>query len=1025
MPVWAQDDALRTTAPIQFEKATVVEPHLPQSSVYAIVEDQQGFLWFATREGIGRWDGYAMRTWKHDPFEEASLPGNVVREMVQDRYGHIWLTAQDYLQSYVGVARMLAPAFETVQRYGFAGAYPFLDETGHPLLATSDSLYRYDPERDRFLAVAARAQPGAPVVSGLADHNGTIWLGMRNGRIEACDAAAPSCRAVPWSGTGTTSPKDGSSGKIFEDDRGTVWVGTARGFGQVKRRPLRIERSVAMPPHLADHYVTDFKQDAEGYLWMLTSDGVYRFDPDVRHYERFPLATLGDDTQNLAPITLHIDRAGSIWVGTVWGVYRYSPHRKPFGHIQHNPKDANSLSAGLVVSLLEDEAGSIWVGTIGGGLNRVNRQTGAVTRYRYQAAEAHALSHDIVWALAGGSDGSVWAGTSYGLNRYDPAVDGFRVYLPDATLADPVNRIVSDRGINSISGLVVDQRGGLWSSTTANHLVRFDPIRETFQPVSLPPSVETGYMMIGADTMLWFGATRGIYRMDLMTEEITRFSGEADGTGYDGILAFYQDQKGGLWVGTNSGLYRFARDGAMLARYTDTDGLPSSTIYSIVEDGGGLLWLSTNRGLASLDIRQPPARRIRTYDHASGLQNTEFNRNAYLKARDGTLFFGGDQGVTFFNPAQIRDNPYRPPVVLTALHRSTQQGTRSTRYFEEEPVEIAPDEYTFTFTFAALNFINPHRNQYAVMLEGFDEDWIALGTRRTATYTNVPPGRYRFRVKASNDDGLWNEEGIALALVVAPWFWETWWFRLLLGFSGMGLVAGGAFYVSRMRYQRQVARLRVQQALERERIRISRDMHDEVGASLTEIAILSELAQRQGGNGQGRANLEKIAATSRAMLDTLGEIIWAINPQHDRLDRVVAYLREYTAEYLENTPVRLELRFPQVVPALQVSAEFRRNVFLVLKEALHNMVKHAGARESRVTLRLGEHRFELRIEDDGCGFGSKAGRPGGQGLRNMKHRAEEIGGVLVIASEPAQGTRLHLSVPLDPSWGGHRAPVPP
>ncbi|MEM8558964.1 MAG: triple tyrosine motif-containing protein, partial [Bacteroidota bacterium] len=327
----------------------------------------------------------------------------------------------------------------------------------------------------------------------------------------------------------------------------------------------------------------------------------------------------------------------------------------------------------------------------------------------------------------------------------------------------------------------------------------------------------------------------------------------------------------------------------------------------------------------------------------------------------------------------------------------------------------------FTFEYAALAFTNPHRNRYAVRLDGWDDAWVPMADQRRATYTNLPPGRYTFRVKAANEDGVWNEAGVAVPVVVAPWFWQTVWFRLLVGMALVGVVAFVAWSFSHRAYQRRLAQMEAQQALERERARISRDMHDEVGASLTEIAILSELAQLQAAQTRGdggpavlpdaaAGRLQQIADTSRATLDAIGQIVWALNPRNDRLDHLVAYLRESAAQTLEPTGLDVVLRFPEGVPAQSVTTEFRRNVFLVLREAVHNLVKHAGAQRVTVGVRLDETGLVLTVEDDGVGFAS--GRRFGNGLANMRERAAEIGGTLTVESEPGAGTRIRLEAPL-------------
>ncbi len=381
------------------------------------------------------------------------------------------------------------------------------------------------------------------------------------------------------------------------------------------------------------------------------------------------------------------------------------------------------------------------------------------------------------------------------------------------------------------------------------------------------------------------------------------------------------------------------------------------------------------------------------------------------------------------------------------LHRSTREGTETVRYLDAStPVEIPPQAYTFTLEFAGLSFSNTERTTYAVQMEGWDDAWIQLGTQRQATYTNLPPGQYIFRVRAANEDGVWNEEGLAVPLLVRPRLWQTWWFRALFILLAVVMVAMAAWSASHRKYRRELARLEARRALEAERARISRDMHDEVGASLTEITFLSELARRElertGGDGAppdsqalpGTRRLARIADTSRATLDAIGEIVWALNPKNDRLPTLVGYLREHTARYLDAAGLDARLHFPMPsdVPAVPVSAEFRRNVFLVTKEALHNVVRHAEATSASVALTLDADMLTLTVEDDGRGLdvaeASGDGAPrfqGGNGLRNMRQRAEEIGGALTVTPCQEGGTCVGLTVPLSASpVGGRRATAP-
>jgi signal transduction histidine kinase len=590
---------------------------------------------------------------------------------------------------------------------------------------------------------------------------------------------------------------------------------------------------------------------------------------------------------------------------------------------------------------------------------------------------------------------------------------------------------IAQTAITGIYALHADTDGVLWLGTDTGLLRRATD--GVVQPIQLPARALVNHILRDGDT-LWLGTSAGLMWQNVHTGESRHYrhnSADTASLSHDVVLTLRRDRAGRLWVGTNSGLNRFDAVTGRFTHYADINTLPSSVIYSIVEDDDSRLWLSTNRGLARFDPGAPAGTRIRSYDASSGTGNIEFNRNAGIIGHDGALYFGGDRGVTFFHPASLRNNPNVPPVVITALERSTREGTRRTRYVADAAVTLAPDDYTVSFEFAALNFTSPHRNRYAYRLDGFDPQWIDAGNGRSASYTNLPPGKYVFRVRAANDDGVWNEAGAAVPVLVRPWFWETWWFRTF-GSAALLLLASattGLFLYNRNR--RLVQSIRYQSTLERERSRISRDMHDEVGASLTEIAILSELAlQRNGQSRSSRAPLEKIAGRSRAMLDSIGQIIWALNPDNDRLQHLSAYLRAYAADFLDSAGIEARLHFETAADAEPVTAEFRRNIFLVMKEALVNVAKHAHASHALVELRIHGRNLSLRIVDDGRGLVPDGGETSGHqlrftarghnGLGNARRRAEELGGILTVISAPDAGTSVHLDVPL-PEASVHRA----
>lgn len=988
-----------------FLPASALEAVLPQSSVYDILEDRQGFLWFATREGVARWDGRHVRSWRHDPFDEASVPGNVVRTLIQDRRGDIWVTAYDYLQVPVGVARIIAPGFTEVRRYGHAGVGIALTPSGDPLLIDSDSFWVRDPRTDRFVRWAPRARLAARSASSFSPprsvltEKGWLWIRDADG-LERCRLRDPPECELLWESPG------GPGGPLLRGSDGTVWVGAGSGLSRFHPEdpdpdsPDRIEIGTR---------ITSLAEDAEGVVWALSEAGVHRV---VGGEPRRPsVLPVEGERSTLAPIVLHVDRAQTVWVGTVWGVFMHQRARKAFHHLEHVPDDPNSLSSGLVASLAEASDGSIWMGTIGGGLNRWDRRTGLVERFGHRSGDPSSLADDVVWDLEIDGDGTLWVATGNGLSRLRAGSRTFRTFRPGS----PTDALGLGSSPMVIHDLQMDDDERLWlacATKCGDGLAWFDPVSGSFRGLASEGPRRPGYTGLAPDGTIWVGTADGI---DLVDPGTGRRTALPDGSGLDGALAFHFSPDGGAWVGANSGLYRFGPDHRLVSRYSAEDGLPSNAVYGVLEDERRRLWLSTNRGLAVIDPDEPWPDRVRAYDLSTGLVNVEFNRNAFLEARDGTFIFGGDKGLTWFHPGRIRDNPYAPPVVVTAFERAgAGEGSRES-LGPAASVRVDAADHTFGFEFAALSYVNPHRNRYRTMLEGFDDGWRDLGTAGRVTYTNVPPGRYVFRVEGANEDDVWGEGEGKVVVVVEPWLWETAWFRTLALLLLAGSVAAVAVLLSRARYRAELSRVRAEGALQRERARLSRDMHDEVGASLTEIAILSDVAVAHTATPAPVVDrLKRIGRKSRDAIDSIAGIIWAIDPADDGRS-VGAHLREYAGEVLDSAGLEADLDVRVSEGVEEVPAEVRRALRLVLKEALANVIRHAHATRVSVAFTLGPEGARLRIADDGCGL-SPEGQPepgsGHDGLRNMRHRAEAAGGVLEVRTGEDGGTVVRLSVPL-------------
>jgi signal transduction histidine kinase len=476
-------------------------------------------------------------------------------------------------------------------------------------------------------------------------------------------------------------------------------------------------------------------------------------------------------------------------------------------------------------------------------------------------------------------------------------------------------------------------------------------------------------------------------------------------------------------------------------------GLPASIISQIVDDGAGNLWMGSHHGI----LRASKAElnrcadgelksvRCLSYGKAEGLASQKCSggfQPGVCKTSDGRLWFPTAKGLAIIDPANFTTNTVPPPVVIEELLVEGQlvkfQAPKAADSAAEPAavLQISPGKQRFELRYTALSFVAPDKVRFKYKLEGLESAWVEAGTRRVAQYSYLPPGTYSFQVTACNNDEVWSEEGASLAFRVLPHVWQTWWFRIALALAAAGTVAALAISATRERVRRRLEHLERQRALERERARIARDIHDDLGASLTRITLLSQSVRSDLESGhRAEADVDRIYSTARELTRSMDEIVWAVNPQHDTLDSLVTYLGRFAQHFLAVAGIRCRLDAPLQLPALPLTSEIRHNVFLAFKEALHNVVKHAQATEVRLALELRTDGFMLVIADNGRGF---AWRPGsvpatepadgqrlasGNGLKNMQKRLEEIGGCCSWDTAPGEGTRAKLVVVVK-AWAG-------
>lgn len=782
-----------------------VEEGMSQVSGNCIAQDPTGFLWIGTQAGLNRFDGYDFRVFNYDPHQQGTLSDGWIESLLVDSAGRLWIgTHSGGLDRLADDGRHFIPFSHVDDDTGSLSHNAVLalaeDVRGRIWVGTAEGglnlllpdgrhfrHFRFDPSRSESLISDS-------VTALLADTDGSLWVGTDKG-LDRLDSALS---AFDHWDLGESSERLGVQA-LYCDKEGRLWVGTAKGLFVKKPQADRFSRydiPSGDPGETGPIDITAIREDGEGWIWLASrGDGIRVLNPQndrilqCRRDPTRPLTLSGN-----VVLSLFTDRAGTVWVGTYeGGLNAYSPARFKFATYRHDPFDANSLANNGVRALCLDHRGILWIGTDGGGLDAFDRRRRTFAHYRTHAADPGSLPYDFVRSVIEDDTGRIWVGTNGGgIGRLDTDRRRFVTFRHDpANLAS----LSDDR----ILGLYQDRNGLIWVATAGGGLDCLDPREDHFlhyrhdpqNPYSLSSDI-VRVVYEDRSGILWVGTRDGgLNRFDRDTGVFTHFRHDplnSHSLSNDRITCLHEDQTGKLWVGTwGGGLNRLDRKTGQFSRFLEADGCPSNAVSGILEDDTGDLWISSTRGIARFTPREGT---FRYYDARDGLQGNGFNGGAFFQADDGEMFFGGTDGFNSFYPQHIPFNSRVPEVVITTLSIFGRPLNPPRPIWSTREIELSYRQNFISLEFAALDFINPTENRYAYKLEGVDRDWVECGTRRTAQYTNLEGGRYVFRVRGANSDGVWNEDGASLTLVIVPPVWKTGWFRWVMILLGGGLMLG-------------------------------------------------------------------------------------------------------------------------------------------------------------------------------------------------------------------------------------------
>jgi signal transduction histidine kinase/ligand-binding sensor domain-containing protein len=785
---------------------------LSTNRVSYFYRDSKGYLWIGTEIGLNKYDGYQIKTYQNIENQPVTLSNNSIAYIFEDRGKNLWCGTYDGLNLY-------NPATEsfTVFRNDSTNEYSLNgnqingiieDKKGNLWILTGGNcLNKWIPKSQNFIRYHFQNNPGnvyiPPIKMIAIDSKGFFWIVSLTRGI---------CRFDPE--TGKIKMYDDPSidfGNNFAkclciDKKDKIWIGSIGGdfysFDSVTGKFDHYGTS-GQNKGLNGNLVHDLIEENDRYLLIAVDQGgINRFDKVTKTFEYIVYDAKNNQGLNNDGVwSLYKDKEGILWVGTSGGgINYYNPKLNKFKLFTHSNNDPNSLSYNVIGCFYEDTRGMIWIGTDGGGLDIYNPKTGIFKNYKHNPSDPYSISGNFIRCIAEDKDHDLWIGTwNAGLNRFDRKTGRFHHYLPD--INDP-----SSVASKITWHLIVDHSGKIWLSSWDNGIEVLDKKRgviERYRPnPDKPGSLSSNtvwFLYEDNQRNIWVCAEDVLNLYDSIHNSFTLYRNFPDNR----IRTIYKDKRGNLWAGSASkGLFLFKPDGEIIKIYDKTNGLPDNTIHAIVEDNQGNIWISTNNGISRFN---PKTQKFRNYYKNDGLQGDQFFQQSFLKTRSGEIYFGGYKGFNSFSPDSLKDNDYIPQVYITDFQIFNKPvpfavpGSPLQKHISEtKEIMLSWRQSVFSFSFSAINYTHAEKNQYAYMMEGFEKEWnYTDASRRYVTYTNLDDGEYTFRVKASNNDGIWNEEGVSIKITILPPWWDTWWFRFIIFLTIICLLV--SFYLTRVK----------------------------------------------------------------------------------------------------------------------------------------------------------------------------------------------------------------------------------
>ncbi len=1037
LPIFAQ-----SKKELKFETITINDG-LSQGMINAMLQDKYGFMWFATNDGLNRFDGYHFTIFKNSVDDSNSIAGNFIRFLFEDSKGRLWIATAD-------------------------NGLDLFD-------SKSETFIHFKKQNNNKNSLSSNS-----ITSISEDKLGGIWVGTINGlnniqitpkketdsEIDYHDFYKQHDITITKVIFDNQHPDqeyfkrdnncplaDWRASNFYIDNFGVIWVSVKESLFQISIsknnifniKKLDIENYLPSKKNnsFLEKYIQGFIPipNSNRFL-MLFSTGITEVNTD-NHSMR---SLYGNNIERLvytSPNT--IDENGNLWTGLENKLQRFNINNKQWNDISNFDKNATQ-QLDFISCSFKDKTGNIWLGTQGYGLLKYNNRfekfhttdnisinqmvsgnkenvliiknpmeelffnfdylnnfyTAPINKAKFVFQKSTIHNTAKTKSILQDEDGSYWIGR-IGLYHYEPKSNTTSYYWDH---------------YDDVFPLYDDRNGNLWFGNT-NGIVCFDKQKKISQEYKFPVTSTDGpYDFLqaiskGNDELIWLGTLKGLYSFNPKNQKWVHYKnipGDMTSLSYDLIFCICPDPiepNRYLWIGTKGGgLNKFDIQTGNCKRLGSKDGLPNDVIYGIVTDADKDLWMSTNNGISRYNIKNNT---FTNFNEKDGLQGNEFNRNAFCKTSNNMIFFGGLKGFNYFNPRELGKNKFAPNVAFTKIvidgkeeNVHDKNSNIKLPAYLIKSIELPYIHNDIRFEFASLDFTSLRNNKYKYKLEGFDKDWISSGTENFANYTNLNPDTYTFLVKGSNSDGIFNETATEITIIILPPYYMTWWFRVL-----------GLFVIVFILYAIYRNRINNIMAMQEIRNSIAKDLHDDVGANLSTITILAEVAGRPSKSAEDiKMLLKKIINYARSSQESMSDIVWMVNANNDQYDNIITRMHTVSIELLESNGIEVDFKNIDDDNVKILNAKQRKAIYLIYKETLHNIVKYAQAKNVSILITKKNNEVFLEIKDNGVGFKvdeiyNKSNR-GGNGIRNIKMRTKELNGTLKMISDVNKGTTVSL-----------------